>query len=264
MILPPESRTIRSHSLESSPCSFVRYLHVYEDPVLFSAGIFVFPPNAKIPLHDHPRMCVLSRVLYGELTLHSYDWLCDTRESENVPVASQDDRDLTVVEASTSETVQPNNHDTSPSPTKRNSTKESLSNSWFVRATTELLRWGSSGRLSTAATETHAESRVQSQFMNGRQGISARKIPVRTIKAPEVAVLYPFEGNVHEFVAGPNGAAVLDVLLPPYDIDHDRDCTFFLPEMKAGSKDACYLHPVPQPEDFQCISGMYGDLGACE
>ena len=47
------------------------------------------------------------------------------------------------------------------------------------------------------------------------------------LQAPDVTALYPFEGQLHEFQAGPNGAAVLDVLLPPYDESHDRDCTFY-------------------------------------
>lgn len=40
-------------------------------------------------------------------------------------------------------------------------------------------------------------------------------------------MLFPYQGNLHEFYAGPHGAAVLDILLPPYDANHDRDCTFY-------------------------------------
>jgi hypothetical protein len=50
---------------------------------------------------------------------------------------------------------------------------------------------------------------------------------VDVLEAPNVASLYPYEGNLHEFVAGPHGAAVLDVLLPPYDDERKRDCTFY-------------------------------------
>lgn len=51
----------------------VRYLHVKEVPDKYTIGIFVFPPNLQMPLHDHPNMIVLSRVLYGELNVTSFD-----------------------------------------------------------------------------------------------------------------------------------------------------------------------------------------------
>ena len=53
------------------------------------------------------------------------------------------------------------------------------------------------------------------------------KNPVKHLHAPDVSMLFPYKGNLHEFFAGPNGAAVLDILLPPYDANHDRDCTFY-------------------------------------
>jgi predicted metal-dependent enzyme (double-stranded beta helix superfamily) len=49
------------------------YIHIYEDTV-FSLGIFCLPAGSAIPLHDHPHMSVLTRVLYGQLEVDSYDW----------------------------------------------------------------------------------------------------------------------------------------------------------------------------------------------
>ena len=40
----------------------------------FELVIFVFPAEASIPLHDHPGMTVFSKVLYGKLSMISYDW----------------------------------------------------------------------------------------------------------------------------------------------------------------------------------------------
>lgn len=54
----------------------VHYEHVYEDET-FSIGIFILPPGVSIPLHDHPGMSVISRVLYGSVHVKSYDLVQD-------------------------------------------------------------------------------------------------------------------------------------------------------------------------------------------
>ena len=105
---------------------------------------------------------------------------------------------------------------------------------------------------------------------------AAFKNEVDYLQAPDVTALYPFEGNLHEFVAGPQGAAVLDVLLPPYDNVQNRDCTFYNIQNIDGSngngddgtmsstvskKQPCFIIPTGQPENFHCISGQYRDLG---
>lgn len=57
----PEGTTIRTQC-------------VYEDALL-ELVVFIFPAGASIPLHDHPNMSVFSKVLYGQLSMTSYDWL---------------------------------------------------------------------------------------------------------------------------------------------------------------------------------------------
>ena len=52
-------------------------MHIYEDEAV-SMGIFLLPPGARLPLHDHPQMTVLSQVLFGELYIESYTLEDDT------------------------------------------------------------------------------------------------------------------------------------------------------------------------------------------
>ena len=58
LLKPPQS---------PAPVAPVLYQHV-DGGDGYSMGVFVLPPHGSIPLHNHPGMCVLSKLLYGDLT----------------------------------------------------------------------------------------------------------------------------------------------------------------------------------------------------
>lgn len=206
--------------------SCVRYLHISEVPDQYSIGIFVFAPYARIPLHDHPDMCVLSRVLYGDLQRLSLDLVKGDEEMSMVPM-----------ETAT----------TATSCAMENNKRTGWLGGWF-----------------------HRMDSFRRKLPKGSKQ-AMKNSHIDHLQAPAVTVLYPYEGNLHEFVAGPNGAAVLDVLLPPYDNMQNRDCTFYeihevtstWPNPPEG-KEPCFIVPTGQPESFHCLSGQYRDIGEQE
>ncbi|XP_044947132.1 plant cysteine oxidase 1-like [Hordeum vulgare subsp. vulgare] len=61
----------------------------------FSMVILFLPQNAVIPLHNHPGMTVLSKLLIGSMHVRSYDWADDPGDD---PAASSPDDQLRLAE----------------------------------------------------------------------------------------------------------------------------------------------------------------------
>ncbi|TMW64854.1 hypothetical protein Poli38472_009021 [Pythium oligandrum] len=61
----------------------VHYWKLWESDTI-DMGIFFMPPNSVIPLHNHPGMSVVTRVLYGSAQVTSYD-LVEQSKLRDVP-----------------------------------------------------------------------------------------------------------------------------------------------------------------------------------
>ncbi|XP_016138747.1 2-aminoethanethiol dioxygenase-like [Sinocyclocheilus grahami] len=78
-IAPPKKVSISSS--QSSAVPPVTYMYICETDV-FSMGVFVLKSGASIPLHDHPGMNGMLKVLYGKVNIRCYDKL-DTSAGES-------------------------------------------------------------------------------------------------------------------------------------------------------------------------------------
>ncbi|KAJ8013661.1 hypothetical protein DPEC_G00032120 [Dallia pectoralis] len=59
---------------KSTPKPTVTYMHICETPS-FSMGVFLLDSGATIPLHDHPGMHGMLKVLYGQVSIRCFDKL---------------------------------------------------------------------------------------------------------------------------------------------------------------------------------------------
>lgn len=57
----------------------VTYMHIYETDT-FSMGVFLLKTGASIPLHDHPGMYGMLKVIYGKVRISCFDRLDKPRE----------------------------------------------------------------------------------------------------------------------------------------------------------------------------------------
>ncbi|CAM9308343.1 unnamed protein product [Ascophyllum nodosum] len=197
--------------LECSLCIPVVIPDTSTNQEAFEITIFVIPEGGEIPLHDHPNMAVLTKILFGSLHVESYDLVGRSGD-----------------EAGEKE------------PT-------------------------------TLSRTTSAEAGARTASGGSGRRHEAVSSPPRSVGAETPSfLLTPSKGNVHAFKA-PVTCAVLDILIPPYDIDRGRTCTFYRvetpdspgnPELRSDTKEGAgddqeeeesrrvVLQEISEPEDL--------------
>jgi hypothetical protein len=74
------------------------------------------------------------------------------------------------------------------------------------------------------------------------------------LHAPALTCVHPSEGNLHELSAGANGCVMLDALLPDYDDEHGRPCSFYMPR-DAHLSEHNGRYTTPQRDDTNARQG---------
>ncbi|XP_048362741.1 2-aminoethanethiol dioxygenase [Sphaerodactylus townsendi] len=173
----------------------VSYMHICETDS-FSMGVFVLRAGACIPLHDHPGMHGLLKVLYGTLRIACFDAAGGGGAS------------------------------------------------------------GEGGQSSAAsAPGSSPKPRRHRALLRSRQLYTPASAPCR---------LSPHADNLHQIDAVGGPAAFLDILAPPYDPEHGRDCHYYclgdgqsLDADAQGLPKEVWLHETPQAPDFWCGGEPY-------
>ncbi|XP_077206849.1 2-aminoethanethiol dioxygenase [Paroedura picta] len=185
------------------------YMHICETES-FSMGVFVLRAGACIPLHDHPGMHGLLKVLYGTLRIACFDALPGGGEGD------------------------------------AGNSSSSSSNA------------ASAAGPSASSSPPPAGPRRCRALLRSRQLYTPASAPCR---------LAPHTDNLHRIDAVGGPAAFLDILAPPYDPEHGRDCHYYrLADGHSLGPDAAepqalprevWLQETPQAPDFWCGGEPY-------
>eukprot|EP01135_Chromosphaera_perkinsii_P002901 Nk52_evm12s230 gene=Nk52_evmTU12s230 len=154
----------------------------------FHIGIFFVRRGCRMPLHDHPHMTVLSKLLYGRVKMRSFDVadlshtkLCERRQ-----------------------------------PSDEGSTDWA---GWLKGLYKGSMRYVSGA----AGDSSKATGKVEDMIL-GKLFVSET---VDAEQRPEPLVLFPTSGgNIHSFCAVED-TAFLDILTPPYSTAEGRPCTYY-------------------------------------
>jgi hypothetical protein len=183
-----------------SPGALLCYLHVAEVPDEYTIGVFVFGPHEQIPLHDHPEMCVLLRILCGDLRRSSLDLAREGTSDDEGGGGEGTAANGSSAPSIMSEQQTHLQHGTMTAKCNRGS---SLSSSLLETALAWSATWLQHGLYgSSTSSKNNSSHRSRNRHPEGTK--LAFRHAVDVLEAPAVVALYPHEGNLHDFVAEPS------------------------------------------------------------
>lgn len=193
------------------------YMHICETES-FSMGVFVLRAGACIPLHDHPGMHGLLKVLYGTLRIACFDVAANAAATPGGDAGTAPSHAAPAAGASSK----------APPP------------------------------LQPPPPPPPASPRRYRALLRSHQLYTPASPPCR---------LSPHTDNLHQIDAVGGPAAFLDILAPPYDPEHGRDCHYYrLGDGHGLPPDGhhpqplpkeVWLHETPQAPDFWCGGEPY-------
>ncbi|GAB0492007.1 hypothetical protein MMPV_003266 [Pyropia vietnamensis] len=217
---------------------------------LVNMSVFILPAGTAIPLHDHPGMTVVTKVLWGTLHVESYD--------------------LVRPEGSASGWLTPSGGDVA-----RAGPDDEAANGWHA---------GANGRTLSAA-DGGGNPPAPSPFVSPvvcpphisvplPPGLAVAH-PPQTLVGGDIRTLGPAGGgNIHQFRASSAGrCALLDVSLPPYNFAGGRGVHYFAPAEPLDADTAASLvaagvvpppgvtfvtlTEVPSPPTYRTVDAVY-------
>ena len=74
------------------------YLDILENKPEYNIGVFLIPKGSRIPLHDHPNILVISKIIFGNVLIKSYDRIKkgENKEENFFPVDERNEVNLKI------------------------------------------------------------------------------------------------------------------------------------------------------------------------
>ncbi|CAM9752503.1 unnamed protein product [Pylaiella littoralis] len=186
----------------------------------FEMTVFVLPEGGEIPLHDHPNMAVLSKILFGSLEVESYD------NVDAAGVEGQEEQE---------EEKEEEDYDDQRISRKKKATAPAAAVA-AAAATAVITEAGAVADNSDAErVPRRTKDDAQRRRRDGAVVVRQQRQRAAAVTAESRSfLLTPSEGNVHAFKA-PAACAVFDVLIPPYDNARGRKCSYFRAETPSSA-----------------------------
>ncbi|CEL93704.1 unnamed protein product [Vitrella brassicaformis CCMP3155] len=218
---------------QDPPTTAIAWMDIYENEH-FEVKLFIIPPGHGLPIHDHPGMLVISKVLFGTLSVRAFHILDDPRAGPNRPESA-------VFKVTDSHLCGFHQPQPFSADIGRHRPAACTFDGWVA---------GSGDTMPAGAPE------VVCRTDDDRK---ARQL------FPTTRLVLPGRDNVHEFVAVTT-CAVLDVMGPPYADQQGRECRYYHVETdksvvtadEGGAPDAdVYLRESAQPSSYRTVDIPY-------